>query len=501
MTNLDGFQIRAADVMGRIGELGVPGHDAPLETPVLFPVVNPHLQVIEPRELKKYTQGIITNAYILHQSTDLRNEALKDGVHALLDFEGVVMTDSGSFQLAEYGEIDVTTEEILSFQQEIGSDIATPIDIPTPPDASREQAENELCETLNRLEFADTFKQDDMLLTAPIQGAVFEDLREQAARSAYETTLDIFPIGGVVPLLREYRFPDIVRVTLAVKRGLGEDVPVHLFGAGHPMMFALAVSLGCDVFDSAAYALYARDDRYMTVTGTKHLDSLNHFPCACPVCTATTPTALRNNPPEDRYQSLAWHNLHVSFAEINRVKQAIRDGKLLELVEQRTRSHPSLLDGYREALSFVETLEQCDPIRKGTFFYVSSESASRPEVTRYQRRLDRLNPPGDLVLSRNPTVLKEHTDKTTWEVSIPFGPVPPSLAETHPVSGEFPENTDLIGVERSIQGINKFVQVHSDVAVTIIASEWPEQFHDIFREEIEMDTELDVSILVSGENE
>lgn len=501
MTNLDDFQIRDADVMGQIGELNVPRHDAPLETPVLFPVVNPHLQVIEPRELNKYTQGIITNAYILHESTDLRDAALEEGVHALLDFEGVIMTDSGSFQLAEYGEIDVTTEEILSFQQEIGSDIATPIDIPTPPDASREQAEKDLTETINRLETADTFKQSDMLLTGPIQGAVYEDLREQAARAAYETTLDIFPIGGVVPLLREYRFSDIVRITMAVKRGLGEDAPVHLFGAGHPMMFALAVCLGCDVFDSAAYALYARDDRYMTVTGTKQLDSLNHFPCACPVCTATTPMDLRNNPPEDRYKSLAWHNLHVSFAEINRVKQAIKDGKLLELVEQRTRSHPSLLDGYREALTFVETLEQQDPIRKGTFFYVSSESASRPEVTRYHRRLDRLNPPSELVLSRNQTLVKGHTDKTTWEVSIPFGPVPPSLAETHPVSGEFPENTDEIGMKRSIEGINKFVLAHRDVAVTVIASEWPEQFHDIFRDEIEMNTELDLSALESGEQE
>ncbi len=491
MTNRNGFQMTDTDVMGRIGELPVPSADTCLETPLLFPVVNPHLQVIEPHELTQHTQGIITNAYILHESTDLREEALEVGVHELLGFDGVIMTDSGSFQLAEYGEIEVTTAEILSFQQDIGSDIATPIDIPTPPDAPRKQAEKELHETTERLQFTDSFDQHDMLLTGPIQGALFEDLRGQAATAAYKTNLDIFPIGGVVPLLRNYRFTDIVRIILAVKRNLGVDVPVHLFGAGHPMMFALAVSLGCDIFDSAAYALYARDDRYMTTTGTKQLDSLEQFPCACQVCTTTTPQALRDAKPEERYESLAWHNLYVSFAEIKRIKQAIHDGNLLELVEQRARSHPTLLDGYREVLTNVEMLEQHDPIRKGTFFYVSSESASRPEVIRYQRRLNRLNPPGKLILSRTPQHVS--TDTPTWKVNIPFGPIPPSLTETHPVSGEFPKNTDLIGIKRAIQGINQFVLAHSEVSVTVIASEWPNQFHGMFQEEIEIDTETPVS--------
>lgn len=502
MTNRNGFQITAADAMGRIGELVIPRQDTTLETPILFPVVNPHLQVIDPRDLERHTQGIITNAYILHESEDLRDRVLEEGVHELLDFEGVIMTDSGSFQLAEYGEIDVDTEEILSFQHTIGSDIGTPIDIPTPPDASRQQAESDLQETTDRLEFAAGFEQGDMLITGPIQGGLFEDLREQAAKSAYKTSLEIFPIGGVVPLLRDYRFTNIVRIILAVKRGLGENVPVHLFGAGHPMMFALAVSLGCDVFDSAAYALYARDDRYMTPTGTKHLDSLEHFPCACPICSQTTPPELRDNTPADRYESLAWHNLHVSFGEINRIKQAIRDGQLLELVEQRARSHPALLDGYREALTLVDTIEQYDPVRKGTFFYVSSESASRPEVTRYQRRLDRLSPPDELVLTRYPQAVEnKHTDIETWEVIVPFGPVPPSLIETHPVSGEFPENTDLIGFKRAINGINRLESVHADVSIIVIASEWPDQLQDLFSEDIKINTELDVSPPVSQERE
>ena len=46
-------------------------------------------------------------------------------------------------------------------------------------------------------------------------------------------------------------------------RRTGYSRPVHLFGAGHPMVFALAALLGCDMFDSASYAKFARDDRFM----------------------------------------------------------------------------------------------------------------------------------------------------------------------------------------------------------------------------------------------
>lgn len=49
------------------------------------------------------------------------------------------MTDSGSFQLSKYGDIDVSNKEIIEFQEKIGSDIGTSLDIPTPPYVSRKE--------------------------------------------------------------------------------------------------------------------------------------------------------------------------------------------------------------------------------------------------------------------------------------------------------------------------------------------------------------------------
>jgi len=95
----------------------------------------------------------------------------------------------------------------------------------------------------------------------------------------------------MVPLLNSYRYAEVVEAVRAAKRGLDPDAPVHLFGAGHPMMLALAVAAGCDLFDSAAYALMARDGRYLTVSGTEHLEDMEEYasPARVPSAPSTRP--------------------------------------------------------------------------------------------------------------------------------------------------------------------------------------------------------------------
>jgi len=472
------FEIRTQDSGGRLGELEVPRAETTIETPALLPVVNPKIDTIDPSEFASFgVEMLITNSYIIHGDEDLHEQALEDGLHELLDFEGAIMTDSGSFQLAAYGDIDVTTEEILQFQHQIGSDIGTPVDIPTGPDASRETAQRELETTTERLETASGIDTGEMLLTAPVQGATELDLRTRAARDAYRSGLDVFPVGGVVPLLSAYRYDDVIDVVMAARRGLGMDAPVHLFGAGHPMVFALAVAAGCDLFDSAAYAIYARDDRYLTVRGTEHLEELDYLPCSCPICTEFSPDELRTLPDRTRESRLAEHNLHVSLAEIRRIKQAIRDGSLLELVESRARGHPAMLDGYRALLAHSAQLETADPASKGTFFYCSADSARRPEVIRHHERLERLALEGDVLLSESGVDISTFTGTGTfdaqWLVRPPFGPVPPELAETYPVSAEVPERMDDAGYEQAARGLARLAAANPDSRLTLAHSGWP----------------------------
>ena len=469
----DVFEVREYDAAGRRGELTVPRAGVTVETPALLPVVNPHVQTVHPRTLESTfgAQILITNSYILYGSEDLREPALEQGLHDLLEFSGAIMTDSGSFQLAEYGEIDVTTEEILQFQAAIGTDIGTPVDIPTPPDVGREQARADLETTIERLHTAEDVDTGEMLVSAPVQGSTHLDLREEAARRADATDLDVFPVGAAVPLLNEYRYGDVVDVLAAAKRGLGENAPVHLFGAGHPMMFALAVAMGADLFDSAAYALYARDERYLTVRGTEHLDDLDQFPCSCPVCTEHTPEDLRAMDEARRHHLLAEHNLHVSFAEMRRIRQAIRRGDLLELVETRARSHPAMLDGYRRLLDHAPQLAATDRITKDTFFYLSTESARRPEVARHRRRLDRFDLSGSVLLTEGgPDDRFDHS----WRVVPPFGPVPRELSDAYPLNAEVPDERDTAMLAAAVEGVQQLVRENADAEFTLRHRDWPE---------------------------
>jgi predicted AAA+ superfamily ATPase len=57
---------------------------------------------------------------------------------------------------------------------------------------------------------------------------------------------------------------------------------------------------------------------------------------------------LRALPQQPQEEQLARHNLHVSMAELRRVREAIRQGRLWELVERRCRSHPARLEGLLE---------------------------------------------------------------------------------------------------------------------------------------------------------
>jgi 7-cyano-7-deazaguanine tRNA-ribosyltransferase len=481
----DIFELRDVDGAGRIGELDVPRAGVTVETPALLPVINPHIRTIEPSTLEADFGAdiLITNGYIFYTSEEYREQALDEGLHELLDFSGAIMTDSGSFQLSEYGEISVTNEEILRFQADIGSDIGTPVDIPTPPDVSREQAEDELATTKERLEAAEDVDVGDMLVNAPVQGSTYTDLRTEAAEHAYGTGLDVFPVGAVVPMMNNYRYADMVDVVLAAKRGLGADAPVHLFGAGHPMMFALAVAAGCDLFDSAAYALYARDDRYLTISGTEHLDELDYLPCSCPVCAEHTPDELRAADERQREELLARHNLHVSYQELRTVKQAIRDGELLELVERRARSHPAMADGYKALLDGADQLERHDPVSKGSFFYLSPQSARRPEVARHHDRIDRLPVEADRVL------LSEGGDNRrfdeTWRLQPPFGPFPSALSESYPVSAEFPDRFDLEAYEAAAEGVCRLVEANPDTEFAVAHWRWPESALDALPDGVE----------------
>jgi 7-cyano-7-deazaguanine tRNA-ribosyltransferase len=460
------FESLYCDIAGRNGKL-IAGKRI-IKTPALLPVINPHLMLVTPKEMQQMgVEALITNAYIFSQSQQYREQAQEKGLHKLLDFDGIIMTDSGSFQLSVYGEVATTNIETLSFQSDIGSDIWVPLDIPTSPQADYATAEKELAITMDRLREAKEVFGAGAPIAGPVQGSIYTDLRERAGKAVSDLNFSFCPIGAVVPLMESYRYKELVQVVLAAKRTLSPAACVHLFGAGHPSMFALATAMGCDLFDSAAYALYAKEGRYLTTHGSFRLDELTELPCACAVCRSHTADEIRTAP--DRIRLLALHNLAVTLAEIARIRQAVIDGTLWELVDERCRTHPNLLTGYRELLKNSSALEPHDRVAKRRFFYRGDESCARTEVIRFQRALGRFR------LGKNVLVACDGGIRDGYDTVLlfkpPFGPYPPELCETFPVGQSEIPDWDTAMVREGCKGIRALAATHPGSRITVAGME------------------------------
>ncbi len=460
------FQILYRDGMGRVGKLSTPHGD--VTTPTLMPVIDPSDVILSPNQMRREfgVELVMTNAYLMLRH--FGEEAAKQGVHGVLGYDGPIMTDSGGYQILRYGDVEVSPEEIVRYQDAIAPDIATILDIPTGVQATKERAAETVQITLERAKQAVELRSNPKLMwCGPVQGGLFSELVAQSAREIGKLDYQLHAIGSPVELLEGYRYAKLVDLVMAAKKYLPLDRPTHLFGAGHPMMFALAVAMGCDLFDSAAYVLYARDGRYMTSEGTFHLEELSYLPCECPICAKHSPDELRRVQQDERVKLLARHNLHVTFGELRRIRQAIVEGSLGEHVELRCRAHPRLLEGLRRLARYRDFLERFDPVTKpSAFCYLGEESVNRPEVVRSWSRLNgRYEPPPLPILALLPAFGKERPKleepERTHLVRLipPFGAVPEELEEIYPL-GQFQVSRELdtMQIKSVAESLSRFIE-------------------------------------------
>ncbi len=445
------FEIEERDGLARIAQFDT--LSGPIETPAIMPVINPNIELISPKRLQNEfdVQVLITNSYIIYKTDELKDRALEKGIHDLLGFDGPIMTDSGTFQAHVYGDVEVKPGEILEFQSKIGSDISTILDEFTEPEDSRGEAERKLEKTVERAKKAKKkYEQEESAIAYPIQGSIYPDLRKRCGELLGDLDGDFYPIGGVVPLMEDYRFKELVKIILASKKGLGPRGPVHLFGAGHPMIYSLAVLLGCDLFDSSSYAKYAKREDLMFSDGTKNLTEVEYLGCNCPVCTSNSVGDIKGLDKKTKQRLIAEHNLWISLKEIEKIKQAVKDGGLWELVEKRVRSHPQLLKIFSMIDEEYEFLNRFEPrSRKRALFFTGMETYYRPAVKRIMRwvkegyappvdgptvlfEIDPDRKPYSRYLKKEIELLKDYS--VNMLVKTPLGPIPLEMDEIYPIA-------------------------------------------------------------------
>jgi 7-cyano-7-deazaguanine tRNA-ribosyltransferase len=495
------FEIGDRDVLGRIGTFET--KSGKLETPALLPVVNPLAQEIPPRIMfeRLGCKALITNAYLIKRRAGSTGVA---DIHDFLDFPGVIATDSGAYQILRYGEVEVSSSEIIEYQQSIHTDIGVILDVPTGSRTSKAHAVQTVNETIRRADEAwKVITRRDIAWVGPIQGGQYPDLVARSAREMSKRRFDIYALGSPTEVMEQYLFADLVDMIFAAKTNLPSSAPFHLFGAGHPFMLALAVALGCDLFDSAAYILYARRGRYLTQAGTLHLGQMKYFPCRCSACARTRPDEVRLRPVVERTRFLAEHNLSACLQEIETVKEAIVEGRLWELVEARCRSHPSLLEGLRRVRKHQSHMTWGAPStkRRGIFFF-DSTSLQRPEYVMHLERLFRdyvppreargvlLIPvarerPSDSTKSTRSNLRSEGRGRHVCLYSPPYGLIPSELEDTFPFSQtetlKEPDSETITAMAETVQSYLTRNRKYRALVLVRSSKEWQVHFASLVR--------------------
>ncbi len=463
------------DLAGRIAKLKT--KNGTMETPYLFPVVDPTRQDVPLYVIEKMGfNAFITNAYLFYR----RNRGRPKNIHDTLKWNKVIMTDSGGYQVLVYGDIEIDNKTIIEYEKQIGVDIGVILDVPTGTKMSWEEARRAVFETFDRATEALPLIMDtDQLWVLPIQGAPYRDLVLYSSLRAWKYPYHIHALGSPTVLLERYDYADIVELVALARLHLPPQKPLHVFGVGHPMILPFLVALGADLFDSASYILYARDGRYMTETGTRRLDELTYLPCNCPVCSRYTLAELKSLKRKEQIKLLATHNLYVLMEELRKIKEHIKEGRLWEYLEYKSKAHPSLRSAFNIVKKYVRLLEKYNPLTKPNTFAIMMndyDSLYHPRLRVIKKNvydfvLSKLNLGNTIYLV--PAIRKPYSNIIELVKEIipgekclfyhPFlGVFPPSLSNTYPFfQHEYNDNIDRYTI----------IESSNEIADTIIRLE------------------------------
>ncbi|MEP7162334.1 MAG: tRNA guanosine(34) transglycosylase Tgt [Candidatus Moraniibacteriota bacterium] len=222
-------------------------------------------------------------------------------LHAFMNWNGPILTDSGGFQVfslgARAGErfgvngvkiteegvefIDPTNgnkyflspEKSIDIQLNLGSDVVMVLDECPPYPCTEEYALNSLERTTRWAKRAKEHFEKKLsnvpiekrpLLFGIVQGSLYPELRKKSALELTAISFDGYAIGGVAVGEPRETLPDVLAATLPY---LPEDKPRYLMGLGRPEEIVRAVEAGVDMFDCVIPTREGRHGRLFYWTG------------------------------------------------------------------------------------------------------------------------------------------------------------------------------------------------------------------------------------------
>jgi queuine tRNA-ribosyltransferase len=269
----------------RLGRLHTP--HGTVETPAFMPVgTQATVKGVSPEELVGTgTQIVLANTYhlFLRPGSALVREA--GGLHAFMNWDRPILTDSGGFQVFSLGSLRKISEEGVSFrshidgsprflspekavevQNDLGADIIMAFDECVAYPAERAYAKDSLERTTRWAARCKAAHRDvgRQALFGIVQGGMHADLRRQSVEELVPLDFPGYAIGGLSVGEPPALMYEVLGATAPL---LPADKPRYLMGVGSPDHLFEGSMAGVDMFDCVLPTRIARNGTIMTGRG------------------------------------------------------------------------------------------------------------------------------------------------------------------------------------------------------------------------------------------
>ena len=222
-----------------------------------------------------------------------------------------------------------------------------------------------------REEVRDSFAVDHPRIDAPTAAVVDSQTPRVVGADAY-VLADATGFVGHGEAFRD--------AVVSAKETLPPDAAVMVSGVATPANVATLVAAGIDLVDGSLARTKGTKGRYLTADAEHFLEDLTELPCACPACSIPREEFSRSD--------CAEHNVTVLEAELRRVRERVRSGRLRDYLEGQARHDGWLTATLREFDDQWAYLEERTPVlRSAEITAASAETLDRVEIRRFAHRV------------------------------------------------------------------------------------------------------------------